>query len=57
MGEAAFCSYCGELESDCVCDVVVEYLEDCEPNFKWEYAMENISGHPTQFWEILPEYE
>lgn len=57
MGEAVFCPTCGHLENYCVCDVVIEYLEVCEPNFKWEYAMENISGHPTQFWEILPEYE
>lgn len=57
MGEAIFCSYCGELESDCVCDIVIQYLEPVEPNFRFEYAMEKLSGHPTQFWDILPEYE
>lgn len=57
MGEICFCSQCGRLDNYCVCDYVIEYLEPIEPNFKWEYAMEKLSGHPTQFWEIRPEYE
>ena len=57
MGNETFCPDCGRLEKYCVCDFVVEYLEPIEPNFKWEYAMEKLSGHPTQFWEIRPEYE
>lgn len=57
MGEICFCSQCGRINNYCVCDIVVEYLEPVEPNFRFEYAMEKLSGHPTQFWEILPEYE
>jgi len=31
--------------------------EDGARSFKWEYAMEKLSNHPTQFREIWPEYE
>lgn len=57
MGNEIFCSDCGHLASYCVCDIVIQYLEPVEPNFRFEYAMEKLSGHPTQFWDILPEYE
>jgi DTW domain-containing protein YfiP len=57
MGKETFCSDCGHLDSYCVCDVIIQYLEPVEPNFRFEYAMEKLSGHPTQFWDILPEYE
>lgn len=29
--------------------------EEGGKNFKWEYAHEKCSGHPTQFWEIWPD--
>lgn len=58
MGEAIFCSYCGELESDCVCDVVIEYLEDNDPDFKFEWAHESTTeSNSTSFRIILPIYE
>ena len=42
-------------------DIYEELFPDvfvCEEggkNFKWEYAHEKCSGHPTQFWEIWPD--
>jgi hypothetical protein len=57
MGNETFCPDCGHLDEYCVCDVTIQYLEPVEPNFRFEYAMEKLSGHPTQFWEIQPEYE
>lgn len=57
MGEVNYCPDCGQIEESCICDIQIEYLEPVEPNFRFEFAMEKISGHPTQFWEILPEYE
>lgn len=57
MGKETFCPDCGHLDSYCVCEIVIQYLDPVEPNFRFEYAMEKLSGHPTQFWDILPEYE
>lgn len=57
MGKETFCPDCGAFINECICDVIIEYLEPVEPNFRWEYAMERLSGHPTQFWEVMPEYE
>lgn len=34
---------------------VLKYEES--PDFTWEYCHESISGHPTQFWDIQPDYD
>ena len=58
MGEAIFCPICGHLEDYCVCDIVVEYLEDTDPDFKFEWAHESTTElNSTSFRIILPIYE
>ena len=58
MGEAAFCPTCGHLEDYCVCDIIVEYLEDNDPDFKFEWAHESTTElNSTSFRIILPIYE
>ena len=57
MDEAIFCPICGHLEDYCVCDIVVEYLED-NPDFKFEWAHESTTElNSTSFRIILPIYE
>lgn len=58
MGEAVFCPTCGHLEDYCVCDIVVEYLEDNDPDFTFEWAHESTTElNSTSFRIILPIYE
>lgn len=35
-------------------EVKITYLPEGSITFIWEYSHELVSGHDTQFWEILP---
>ena len=58
MGEDTYCPECGRFDRNCICNIVVEHLEDSSPDFKWESAFESITElNSTSFRIIMPIYE
>lgn len=49
-----YCEMCGEVEEECVCNLVLSTYQDNEPDFKWEYAHEIGTYEHTQFKIIMP---
>lgn len=50
------CVYCGELDEDCFCDFI-EFIEEENKDFVFEYAFESISENNSQFRKVYPKYE
>lgn len=50
------CQDCGELYEDCYCDFI-EFVEEENKDFVFEYAFESLSENNSQFRKIYPKYE
>lgn len=58
MGEVTYCPDCGRPDNRCICNFIVEQLEDNSPDFIWEHAHEGLTNPETStFRTILPQYE
>ena len=52
MGHERYCSVCGALEKECVCDLV-EYVDGWQYCPRFEFAFESLTERgSTQFWTI-----
>lgn len=49
-----YCGMCGELENECVCDLVILMVDE-NPDFVWEFCHELGSYEHTVFRKILPD--
>lgn len=57
MKDLSYCEDCGNEEHDCVCDVI-EYLEESNADFRFEYAHEMVCNpYNTLFKQIPPDYD
>lgn len=58
MGEVNYCPDCGRIEKRCICNFIVDQLQDNYPDFIWENAHEGLTNPETSvFRTILPQYE